>query len=159
MPLSTQEIVPQARAFVPKVTPNRLATKLTTRLAIDRPKTVIVDVRDRDQYSGEKSMTPRSGHIPSAINIPGSGIFEASNGGRRLKSIDQLRVLYNKVDPANTVITYCNDGVRASATYFALRRLGYNVANYDGAWMEWGNDTALPIAAPENGTPTIRSKD
>lgn len=151
LPISIQQTIPPARAFVPRVTPNRLATKLTTRLAINRPKTVILDVRDSDQYAGEKSVAPRSGHIPSAINIPGTRIFEASNSGLHLKSIDQLRVLYNKVDPANTVITYCNDGVCASATYFALRRLGYNVANYDGAWMEWGGDNSLPIASPVSG--------
>lgn len=151
LPTSIQETIPPPRAFVPRVTSNRLATKLTTRLAINRPKTVILDVRDYDQYAGEKSVAPRSGHIPSAINIPGTGIFETSNGGLRLKSIDQLRLLYNQINPANTVITYCNDGVRASATYFALRRLGYNVANYDGAWIEWGGDLSLPAASPASG--------
>lgn len=148
LPISIQETIAQPQAFVPRVTPNRLATKLTTRLAINRPQTVIVDVRDRDQYSGEKSLAPRSGHIPSAINIPGTGSFDSSSGDLRLKSMAELRALYKQINPASSVITYCNDGVRASVAYFALRRLGYNVANYDGAWLEWGSDLALPIAAP-----------
>lgn len=156
MPVSVTESVPQPRAFVPRVTPSRLATKLTTRLAIDRTKTVIVDVRDPDQYVGEKSVAPRSGHIPSAINIPGADIFDPASGNLHLKPMDELRALYQQIDPANTVVTYCNDGVRASATYFVLRRLGYNVANYDGAWMEWSGDVALPIVTPARGTPMLR---
>jgi thiosulfate/3-mercaptopyruvate sulfurtransferase len=96
-------------------------------------------------------LTSRSGHIRSAINIPGLDVFDSSNDDRHLKSIDQLRALYANIDPSKSVVTYCNDGVRASATYFVLRRLGYNVANYDGAWLEWGNDTSLPIDAPALG--------
>jgi thiosulfate/3-mercaptopyruvate sulfurtransferase len=147
--ISTKNVVPQPRAFVPKVTRDRLATKLTTRLSIAQPNAVIIDARDPDQYAGEKSLAVRSGHIPSAINIPGMQIIDQSTGSANLKSIDELKAVYKSIDPSKTVVTYCNDGVRASATYFALRRLGYNVANYDGAWLEWGNDPVLPISVAD----------
>lgn len=156
LPISIKDTIPRARTFVPMVTPNRLATKLTTRLAMNQTNTVIVDVRDSDQYTGEKSVATRAGHIPSAINIPGSAVFNSSNGDLHLKPIEELRPLYKSIDPGKSVITYCNDGVRASATYFALRRLGYNVANYDGAWLDWGNDRSLPIIEPANGTPAAQ---
>lgn len=157
LPVSIKDTNPLPRAFVPMVTPNRLATKLTTRLAIGQPNTVIIDVRDSDQFSGANTDAARAGHIPSAVSIPGTEVFEQADGTVRLKPLDQLKTLYKSIDPGKSVITYCNDGVRASATYFALRRLGYNVANYDGAWLDWGNDASLPIVAPNNETPAAQS--
>jgi len=159
LPVSSKETIASPRAFVPRIAPNRLATKLTTRLAIDRPNTVIVDVRDSDQYLGEKSVAPRAGHIPSAINISGKDIYDESDGARRLKPIGELAALYKNINPNTAVVTYCNDGVRASATYFVLRRLGYNVANYDGAWLEWGNDASLPISTQASSVPTVTRKN
>ncbi len=153
LPVSTKDTIPPPRAFVPMVTPNRLATKLTTRLAMSQPNTVIVDVRDRDQYTGTSSVAARAGHIPNAVSIPSTDVFDQSDGITHIKPIDQLKTLYKSIDRNKSVITYCNDGVRASAIYFSLRRLGYNVANYDGAWLEWGNDMSLPIVAPESETP------
>jgi thiosulfate/3-mercaptopyruvate sulfurtransferase len=44
------------------------------------------------------------------------------------------------------VITYCNRGKQSALTYFVLRKLGYKVSVYDGAWLEWGNDDQLPIS-------------
>lgn len=146
--VSTQQVVPAPRNFVPTVTPNRLATKLTTRLAIDQRNTVIIDARDNPDYRGEKSVAQRYGHIPSATNVPVMEDFEVVNGINRLKSIGQLKQRYRAIDPGKRVITYCNVGVASAGTYFSLRRIGIDVANYDGSWIEWGNDNALPIVAP-----------
>lgn len=148
LPVSTTDSVPAARNFVPTVTPNRLATKLTTRLAIDQRNTVIIDARDIPDYRGEKSIAQRFGHIPSATNIPVMDDFEIVNGIKRLKPVAQLQQRYREIDPGKRVITYCNMGVMSAGTYFSLRRMGVDVANYDGSWVEWGNDNALPIVEP-----------
>ncbi|MEL6272933.1 MAG: rhodanese-like domain-containing protein, partial [Chloroflexota bacterium] len=45
------------------------------------------------------------------------------------------------------ILTYCQTGVRSAHTWFVLTELlGYpNVRNYDGSWIEWANNTDLPI--------------
>jgi thiosulfate/3-mercaptopyruvate sulfurtransferase len=47
------------------------------------------------------------------------------------------------------VITYCQGGIRAAHTAFALRLAGYEqVRNYERSWSEWGNRENLPIEVP-----------
>ena len=146
--VSNVPYVPERRAFVPTVSPNRLATKLATRLAVDRPASVIVDARENTDYRGEKSAAKRFGHIQSAVNIPAKGHFDVVNGVKQLQSKDKLAAYYKDLDRNKKIITYCNIGMQSSSTYFVLRKLGYDVANYDGSWTEWGNDQALPIVQP-----------
>ncbi len=145
---ATTAFVPAPRVFVPTVTPNRLATKLSTRLAVDNPGSIIIDARDRADYRGEKSAAQRFGHIRSAVNIPVMDHFDYIDGVKHLKNSDVLAKNYQGIDAHKKVVTYCNTGVLSATTYFVLRRLGYDVANYDGSWIEWGNDPLLPITEP-----------
>jgi thiosulfate/3-mercaptopyruvate sulfurtransferase len=60
----------------------------------------------------------------------------------------ELAEMYDSADVVkdDTVVTYCQTGVRAAHTYFALRLAGYEkVRLYDGSWAEWGNDENTPI--------------
>lgn len=148
--ISTNTFIPEPRKFLPTVTPRRLATKLTTRLAVDQPAAVILDARESPDYRGEKSVAQRFGHIPNAINLPAKGHFDVVNGVKRLQSDDKLAAYYKEIDVNQKVVTYCNIGVQSSSTYFVLRKLGYDVANYDGSWTEWANDKALPITEPSS---------
>ena len=116
-------------------------------------KTVLVDVRSADEYSG-KILAPRGlpetcqrgGHIPGARNI-GWGMNCNEDG--TFKSEEELYALYAKhgVTPDKNVITYCRIGERSSLTWFVLKYLlGFpNVKNYDGSWTEWGNLVGAPI--------------
>ncbi len=153
LPVSNQVITPSPRNFIPSVAADRLATKLSTRLAVDSRGTTIIDARDAPEYRGEKSLAQRFGHIPSAVNIPAMNHFDTRNGIRYLKSTDELAAVFKSVDHSQKVVTYCNTGVLSATTYFVLRQLGYDVANYDGSWVEWGNDTSLPITAPQADAP------
>lgn len=148
LPIANTATNPTPRVFVPRVTPNRLATKLSTRLAVDQPGTVIIDARDNPDYRGEKSIAQRFGHIRSATNLPAKLEFDEVNGIKHLKPIEELRERYSTIEASKRVITYCNIGLMSATTYFILRRLGHDVANYDGSWIEWGNDAALPITGP-----------
>lgn len=112
----------------------------------------IIDIRSPDEFSGAiiapegmKETAIRAGHVPGAVNVPW---VRAVDEQGRFKSADELRALYAEVgvDGSKPIITYCRIGERSSHTWFALTRiLGYDVANYDGSWTEYGNAVGVPI--------------
>ena len=148
LPISTQPRPRPKANFIPEPDPDRLATMLSTRIAIDSPGVMILDARTPAEYAGERSKASRFGHIPTAINIPWRSVYRTEDGETRLKSEAEIRAMYSGLDPDKKVITYCNKGKQSALTHFILRRLGYDVAAYDGSWVEWGNTRHLPIVNP-----------
>ncbi|RLM44178.1 sulfurtransferase [Haloarcula sp. Atlit-47R] len=121
--------------------------------ALSKP-TALVDVRLPEEYDGTILAPPgmtesaqRGGHIPGAVNIVWS---ENLRSDGRFKSLEALRRLYCEydIDSDRDIIVYCRIGERSSLTWFVLSELlGYSsVRNYDGAWTEWGNLVAVPVA-------------
>lgn len=135
--------------YVPTVLPQRLATKFSTRMGIENPDLVLVDVRTPEEYAGEKTIASRAGHIPNAINIPWDENLSGDGNDVRIVDLKKLGAQYDDLIGDRSVITYCNRGKQSALMYFVLRALGYNVAGYDGSWLEWGNDQRLPIIAPQ----------
>ena len=89
-------------------------------------------------------------NIPSAVNIPLSGILHAHG---RFRSETELRPMFSPFDAINSeVVTYCTIGGRASTAWFALTYpIGrVNVRVYDGSWAGWG---LLPSTAGIGGIP------
>jgi thiosulfate/3-mercaptopyruvate sulfurtransferase len=88
----------------------------------------------------------RAGHIPGAVNVPYSSLYQAD---LTMKGPDELRALLADagVGSARKVITYCGCGISASALLFALTLAGVrDAALYDGSWEEWGRDLTRTIA-------------
>lgn len=112
----------------------------------------ILDIRGPAEYSGQifapegfQELAIRAGHIPGAVNVPWS---QAVNADGTFKSVEELTELYANVgiDGSQPIVVYCRIGERSSHTWFVLSRiLGYEVAQYDGSWTEWGNTVGVPI--------------
>lgn len=137
-------VKPVRTAYLPSIQPHRLATKFSTRLGVDNPNVVIVDARSTPEYLGEESHTGQYGHIAKAISLPALQTLEKRDGVTYTKPLAEVQAMYSVVPRDKQVITYCTIGSKAALTYFNFRRLGYNVANYDGSWKEWGADPAMP---------------
>ncbi len=141
---TTRQARPRKRSsYLPSVNPRRLATKRSTQIATQSDEVVLIDARSEAEYLGLQSIAARRGHIPSARNIPATGLIAGTR--TQFRSLAELGRMFDDIPRNKQVITYCNKGQYAAMAYFTLRSLGYDVAAYDGSWYEWGNDHSLPI--------------
>jgi thiosulfate/3-mercaptopyruvate sulfurtransferase len=118
----------------------------------------IVDVRTLGEFLGEDIRALRGGHIPGATHIPYEQNWAdpeapaklarrqvANKDGLALKSAEQLKALYAKLDPGKETIVYCQSGIRASETALVLKDIGFkNVKVYDSSWLGYGNNLEAP---------------
>lgn len=134
--------------YVPSINPDRLATRLTTLLASNKTDAfTLIDAREVEHYQGLKSEAKRYGHIPNAKSIDFRLNINPETG--MLRSNAELADIYSKVDKNKKAIIYCIMGDQSALEYLIMRELGFDVANYDASWQEWGNDLSLPIVEPK----------
>ncbi len=142
---STERVSPQPGRFEARAMPQTLVRIATMRELVrlrDQlgANLVLIDSRSPAQFSGKEAGADvrRGGCIPGAVNIPYASNLDA-NGA--LLSVFELRTLYRQagVTGESENVVYCRTGMQAAVTYFVLKYLGYDVALYDGSFLEWSN--------------------
>ena len=117
------------------------------RARLHDPHVVLVDARSPQEYSGQKRLAERGGHIPGAVNFDWVQAIDQQNH-LRLIPADRLRAQLTQqgITPDKEAIVYCQTHHRSAHTYLVLKNLGYTrIRGYPGSWSEWGNHLDTPI--------------
>ncbi|MER3601751.1 MAG: hypothetical protein C4339_03430 [Nitrososphaerota archaeon] len=119
------------------------ATLEEVRAALGRAR--LLDVRSREEFTGELKLHARAGRIPGAINLPWLELL--GQGDELFLSGHQIRAKLGPLLESNApVITYCSTGTRACVAYYALRWAGLEAVKvYDGSFDEWASNRELPV--------------
>jgi len=160
-PVTTATKKYRTEVFTASVVPSKLLTIDDVRLAastgrIDGEQVVIVDARPVTQYIGKDkgSQVSNPGHIAAANCAPWT-INYTDVVPAKFKTADELMVYYNMrgINENARIVLYCRTGMEATATYVALRYLGFkNVSLYDGSYVEWnksGDVVMASVAQPQ----------
>lgn len=125
-------------------------TKEEILARIGQPDFAIWDARSAKEYSGEKVISARGGHIPGAVNYEWTLGMDADNG-LRIQNLDDFRALLNNmgIDKTKEIATHCQTHHRSGYTYLVGKILDLNIKAYAGSWSEWGNDENTPITTGE----------
>jgi len=116
------------------------------------PDVQVWDTRRFTEYTGEEDTdNRRRGHVPGALNLVWTDLLREpayAGGPRFLKPLTELDLLLADLGLRrdNTIITYCQSGIRAAFAIFVLKLLGYpHHRLYDASMGEWANLSEPPL--------------
>ena len=163
MPVSTTAATPTPASFPSDLpTSDVMLTQDDVKAALGTD-TVLLDVRDIDEWIGEssspygKDFAPRKGRLPGAKWLEWYRFMKPSAQGPVFKTPDEVKAecATAGITTDDTIYLYCFKGARASNTFLALKQAGFSdVRMYFGSWNEWSRDDSLPI---ETGLPLAKS--
>jgi len=113
----------------------------------------VIDALEPAMYYGSARFFDRAGHVPNAISLPSSDLF---NADKTFKSAAEIRRMAQHLGlrPEQQIHSHCGGGIAAAAPFFALKFIaGYpQVSLYVESQLEWlRDDRGLPFwtyAAP-----------
>lgn len=146
-PTETKANVAQPVDFNVTINTDVIAELEDTIASIDNPNTLVWDARSAKEYTGEKVVAARGGHIPGAFNIDWLELMDKERN-LRLIDLDGLQARLNELGAGKDkqIITHCQTHHRSGLTYLAMKLMGYeNIKGYHGSWGEYGNNPDTPI--------------
>ena len=147
--------------FIDSAEPSSLEIHINSSLIISAEKIIeslnnddkfiIWDARSPQEFSGEKVLASRGGHIPGAANINWLDLMDRNNF-LRLKPLAVIKTILSdkKLTADKKIVTHCQSHHRSGLTYLVGKIIGLNIKAYDGSWSEWGNLANTPIDNPTN---------
>ena len=116
MATSVKQLMAEANAVVPKITPAE------TREMIAKGNTLVIDVRDAHEVE-------KSGKIAGAVNV--------SRGMLEFRADPESPYHDKAFAKDKTVIVYCASGGRSALSGKVLKDLGYGEVFNAGAFKDW----------------------
>lgn len=144
-PSNQQVVIPQKTSYIPSLNADVYANTMLAKVATFSPDYQLYDSRTKEEYIGEKSKTEKYGHIPTAKNLLISSFFlKNEKGDSVLKSQEEMDLIFSSLDKTKKSVTYCNKGLASTLSYYLMKRSGFDVAHYDGSWLDWSSNE-LPV--------------
>lgn len=119
-----------------------LASSEDVAKAVEDKSAQLLDTRSLGFYLGmiKQSYVRKKGHIPGAKVFPNE-LLSSAGAGAYFSDPDDIRILAEElgIDSGSNIITYCNSGQLASASWFVFSELlgNRNVRLYDGSMHQW----------------------
>ena len=138
----------EPRAFEARPVPARHACADDLLAEHGSPSCAVLDVRSDGEWDGTNARgNRRVGHVPGARHLEWTRLVEQADTRRFLPAAEMRALLEEAgVTAGARVITYCQGGIRAAHTAFALALLGHDdVRVYDGSMYEWANRDDTPL--------------
>lgn len=145
LPLETRLNNPTASApMAIQFNPEYILSTEDVTAFIGQPNYTIWDARTAAEYSGEKVLAAKGGHIPGAIHCEWTELMDHNNGLKiRLDALDYLKA--KGITSDSPIVTHCQSHHRSAFTYLVGKSLGFNIHGYHGSWSEWGNLPDTPV--------------
>ena len=148
---ATNTAVPTPAATSFKVKPGtvKVATADQVKAAINTPGIKLIDARTQGEIDGKDLRNiKRGGFIESSVPVYWEDTLDPVS--KAFKPAADISKLYRDkgITAKDEVTVYCQVGMRASHDIFTLALIGHDLtklANYYGAWEEWGNREDTPI--------------
>jgi len=114
--------------------------------AIEQNSIQIWDARSMAEYTGEKAVSKRGGHLPGAKSYEFTRALD-SDAHLKLRDLATVKQELNElgINGEKIIVTHCQTHRRSGLTYVICKELGWPVQAYAGSWSEWGNDESTPI--------------
>jgi len=146
------EVTPEKSDYrIPVIHPEFTYTKEEILSNIGKPDFAVWDARSPAEYTGDKAISKRGGHIPGAVNYEWTAGMDKARG-LRIKDLDEFKALLADmgIDESKRIATHCQTHHRSGFTYLVGKILGFDIRGYAGSWSEWGNDDSTPVTTGEN---------
>ena len=138
--------VPQPSAYHAKIDRQQLVDVEQLKALLASQSIDVWDARSAAEFSGDKVLAARGGHMPGASNLDWLELMDRGNA-LRLKPLTAIRATLAErgISGDKPIVTHCHSHHRSGLTYLVGKLLGFNIRGYDGSWSEWGNRADTPI--------------
>jgi len=152
LPISTQASFNEKKKFTVNIDHKLFVDYNEMLKIIEDDTTIVLDVRDKDEWLGISSspysidFAPKKGRLPNAKWI--EWYHFVTHDMLSVKSLDKIQIELDKKDikEQDDIVLYCFKGARLSNSYIALRKLGYTrIRIYFAGWNEWCRKENAPI--------------
>ena len=146
---NTATPAPAAAKFAVKAGSVKVATADDVKTAINSSTMKLIDARTQGEIDGKDLRNiKRGGFIESSVSVYWEDTLDPTT--KAFKPAAEIAKLYRDkgITASDNVTVYCQVGMRASHDLFTLALIGHDLtklANYYGAWEEWGNRDDTPI--------------